>query len=291
MMGEQSKMGTGRTSTKDDDVRVMVERLVAVARETPEFPPELVSVLSHAADGSCPLPGLNAALGVIVTTARDAFEEGVRVGHDLLRSVAKEEELQRAHGVGKAIETYLKAGEETLFEQRQAWEGVVITPPPGECTFPFIPPLVVPLGPHPPIPSEAPMEPEVADAATTQECDLCGDQGPLLLHAVCHLTAPLRVTRDGDLLVVSCYVPSCGREVARFRLAPDAGGPPYTFRVVETDNFGRDYPNESFAVTHGLSRERAQTVADFLNERQGEAGQRFFKVVENDYKLEPGFEP
>lgn len=49
-------------------------------------------------------------------------------------------------------------------------------------------------------------------------CDLCGDQGPLLLHAKCHLTAPLKVTLDGDTLIVACYLPECGREVARFKV-------------------------------------------------------------------------
>lgn len=48
------------------------------------------------------------------------------------------------------------------------------------------------------------------------ECEFCGDQGPLLLRARCHLTAPLRVVLDGDQLVVRCYVPDCDREVARF---------------------------------------------------------------------------
>ena len=49
-------------------------------------------------------------------------------------------------------------------------------------------------------------------------CDLCGDQGPLLLRARCHLTAPLQVTLDGDELILRCYVPECSREVARFRV-------------------------------------------------------------------------
>lgn len=47
---------------------------------------------------------------------------------------------------------------------------------------------------------------------------MCGDQGPLLLKARCHLTAPLSVTLDGDELIVRCYLPTCGREVARFRI-------------------------------------------------------------------------
>ena len=49
-------------------------------------------------------------------------------------------------------------------------------------------------------------------------CDLCSDQGPLLLHSRCHLTAPLQVTLDGDMLIVRCYLPTCQREVARYQI-------------------------------------------------------------------------
>lgn len=49
-------------------------------------------------------------------------------------------------------------------------------------------------------------------------CDLCGDQGPLLLRARCHLTAPLAVSLEGETLIVRCYVPNCGREVVRFEV-------------------------------------------------------------------------
>jgi len=49
-------------------------------------------------------------------------------------------------------------------------------------------------------------------------CDLCGDQGPLLLTSKCHLTAPLQAVLDGDTLILKCYVPECGREVARFKV-------------------------------------------------------------------------
>lgn len=50
------------------------------------------------------------------------------------------------------------------------------------------------------------------------ECEFCGDQGPLFLHARCHLTAPLQVSIDGDTLIISCYLPDCGKEVARFKV-------------------------------------------------------------------------
>ena len=53
-------------------------------------------------------------------------------------------------------------------------------------------------------------------------CDLCGDvDEALFLHARCHPTAPLRLRKEGLVLIVSCYLPSCGREVVRLRLAED----------------------------------------------------------------------
>lgn len=55
-------------------------------------------------------------------------------------------------------------------------------------------------------------------------CDLCGDQGPLLLHARCHLTAPLAAEINGDVLILRCYLPECGREVARFKVAREVRG-------------------------------------------------------------------
>jgi len=54
------------------------------------------------------------------------------------------------------------------------------------------------------------------------KCDLCatGAELPksLGLHAKCHLTAPLAVRFEGDVLILSCYVPECSREVGRFKV-------------------------------------------------------------------------
>ena len=52
-------------------------------------------------------------------------------------------------------------------------------------------------------------------------CDLCGDDDRMRLRALCHLQAPLAVTFEDGMLVLSCYVPDCGREIARFKLAPE----------------------------------------------------------------------
>jgi hypothetical protein len=51
-------------------------------------------------------------------------------------------------------------------------------------------------------------------------CELCGDaDGAIFLRARCHMTAPLMARKEGEWLILSCYVPSCGREVARLKLA------------------------------------------------------------------------
>jgi hypothetical protein len=57
------------------------------------------------------------------------------------------------------------------------------------------------------------------DARNSFGCDLCGDVSPVLfLLARCHPTAPLRARKEGQLLILTCYLPECGREVARLRL-------------------------------------------------------------------------
>lgn len=51
------------------------------------------------------------------------------------------------------------------------------------------------------------------------ECELCSDQPEVVyLHARCHLTAPLQASLQGNVLILCCYLPSCGREVARFKV-------------------------------------------------------------------------
>lgn len=62
------------------------------------------------------------------------------------------------------------------------------------------------------------------------------------------------------------------------------------FYVVETDNFGGDYPDESF-VGPPLSEPAANAVAEVLNREAGPNSERYYKVVPLGYKLVPGFEP
>ena len=66
----------------------------------------------------------------------------------------------------------------------------------------------------------------------------------------------------------------------------------YTHRVVETDNFGGDYPDEKFASPR-LSEGAAIEVAKIINSElcDHEHSSRFWKVVKLPYDLEQGFEP
>ena len=60
-------------------------------------------------------------------------------------------------------------------------------------------------------------------------------------------------------------------------------------RVVNTDNFGGDYPDEKFC-SGSLSPEAAKKLADKMN-GPVEHTSRYFKVVDDTYVLQPGFEP
>lgn len=62
-------------------------------------------------------------------------------------------------------------------------------------------------------------------------------------------------------------------------------------RIVETDNFDGDYPNESFLNIPALPEADANKIAAAINTAVGPFFARFWKVVPNDYKLQPGFEP
>jgi hypothetical protein len=61
-------------------------------------------------------------------------------------------------------------------------------------------------------------------------------------------------------------------------------------RVVDTDNFGRDYPNEKF-VSGVLSEVEANRMADEHNHKMHPSDDRYWIVVPDDYTLVPGFEP
>lgn len=60
-------------------------------------------------------------------------------------------------------------------------------------------------------------------------------------------------------------------------------------RIVETDNYGGDYPNERFAMPYSLSEIAAKEITDVINKHL--CRNRYWKVVADDYTLQPGFEP
>lgn len=62
-------------------------------------------------------------------------------------------------------------------------------------------------------------------------------------------------------------------------------------KIVETDNFGGDYPDEKFLNVPLMPREHAERVAEAINAATGAQATRYWKVEENDYKLQPGFTP
>ncbi len=63
------------------------------------------------------------------------------------------------------------------------------------------------------------------------------------------------------------------------------------YRIVETDNFGRDYPDEKFLRIPPLSEDDAKQVVDIINRAAGPDHSRYWKVVPLDYKLAPDFKP
>ena len=65
-------------------------------------------------------------------------------------------------------------------------------------------------------------------------------------------------------------------------------------KIVNTDNFNGDYPNESFVtgLAWGMNAAQAKRIADAINaEFCGPTMPRYWKVVPDDYVLSPGFEP
>ncbi len=64
-------------------------------------------------------------------------------------------------------------------------------------------------------------------------------------------------------------------------------------RIIDTDNFGGDYPNETFIATGIKDKEMAEVMCEALNAKycNHPSASRFYRVVEDDYNLVPGFEP
>ncbi len=65
-----------------------------------------------------------------------------------------------------------------------------------------------------------------------------------------------------------------------------------SWMIVNTDNYGGDYPDENIFVDGFPTKELAEKVADAINKKfLGKHSPRYYKVEDNDYKLQPGFEP
>lgn len=64
------------------------------------------------------------------------------------------------------------------------------------------------------------------------------------------------------------------------------------WKIIDTDNFGGDYPNERFVEPLPLmSEKQADMLCYLINSFTRENNNRFWKAVPTDYKLQPGFEP
>ena len=61
--------------------------------------------------------------------------------------------------------------------------------------------------------------------------------------------------------------------------------------IVDTDNFGGDYPDEQWIAVGIQHRDHAETMAEAMCARSGPSGPRSYRVVPSDYILQPGFMP
>lgn len=66
-------------------------------------------------------------------------------------------------------------------------------------------------------------------------------------------------------------------------------------KIVNTDNFGGDYPNERFVDIPSMDEKSCKGVChivnSYFNPPEAPDSSRFWKVVPNDYELSPEFEP
>lgn len=69
------------------------------------------------------------------------------------------------------------------------------------------------------------------------------------------------------------------------------------FKIVRTDNFGGDYPDEKFVegILMLHNKQQAEHICKAINEvsgmQEGDFHPHHWKVVEEGYELQPGFEP
>jgi hypothetical protein len=66
-------------------------------------------------------------------------------------------------------------------------------------------------------------------------------------------------------------------------------------KIVDTDIFAGDYPNEQLIADHITNKEMGEVMVEALIAKYCAPNNpyvyRYYKLVEDDYKLQPGFEP
>lgn len=74
---------------------------------------------------------------------------------------------------------------------------------------------------------------------------------------------------------------------------PSTPEPPIRYKIVETDNFGGDYPNETEVKLPWMTKAQADKIAAAINSVHcnDNHSPRFWRVYPVDYKLQPGFQP
>lgn len=64
------------------------------------------------------------------------------------------------------------------------------------------------------------------------------------------------------------------------------------YRIIHTDNFNGDYPDEKFVEElPWMDEQMAKTICKAINSTLPENAPRYYQVVEDGYELQPGFEP
>lgn len=63
-------------------------------------------------------------------------------------------------------------------------------------------------------------------------------------------------------------------------------------KIVDTDNFNGDYPNEKVIADNITNEKFAEVMCEALNNKfSGDYAARYYKVVPDNYELAPRFEP
>lgn len=64
-------------------------------------------------------------------------------------------------------------------------------------------------------------------------------------------------------------------------------------KIIETDNYGGDYPDEKFVNLPTMNPEYAEKICKAINDClcRDSTSRRYWRVVLDDYELVGGFEP